>query len=287
MELPLPFAAPEMLASLGRDPHSPTEHVEGNIVTRAVWLGGAPALLRLTFDTGKLTVEVDGPRSAEALAQAHRIALRMIGHNQDLRGFLRKVGVLGLPQLVRRRGLRIPLTSDVYEAMTWAIVGQQVGLGFAFALRRRLTELAGTRVSAELIAHPRPQDVARLKYEQLSELQFSARKAEYLIDLSRQIVSGELDIDNMAATPYPQLEQRLLGLRGLGPWAVNYILLRGLGAADCVPLGDTGLTSGLQRVLKLQTRPGPAETLALMEQFRPYRSLATFHIWQSLKEPLQ
>ena len=47
-----------------------------------------------------------------------------------------------------------------------------------------------------------------------------------------------------------------------------------------MPLGDTGLTSGLKQFFALDERPDKTATLALMERFSPYRSLATFHLWQ-------
>jgi AraC family transcriptional regulator, regulatory protein of adaptative response / DNA-3-methyladenine glycosylase II len=61
---------------------------------------------------------------------------------------------------------------------------------------------------------------------------------------------------------------------------VNYVMMRGLGFADCVPYGDTGVTSGLQKLLALDTRPDAEATRRLMLPFAPYRSLATAHLWQ-------
>ena len=57
-------------------------------------------------------------------------------------------------------------------------------------------------------------------------------------------------------------------------------MMRSFGFLDCVPLGDTGLTSGLKQFFALDERPDKTATLALMERFSPYRSLATFHLWQ-------
>jgi 3-methyladenine DNA glycosylase/8-oxoguanine DNA glycosylase len=59
-------------------------------------------------------------------------------------------------------------------------------------------------------------------------------------------------------------------------------MMRALGFADCVPLGDTGLSTGLQRFFALDHRPGAQEVATLMEPFAPFRSLATYHLWMSL-----
>jgi 3-methyladenine DNA glycosylase/8-oxoguanine DNA glycosylase len=74
-------------------------------------------------------------------------------------------------------------------------------------------------------------------------------------------------------------------VRGLGPWSVAYLLMRGYGFADCVPVGDAGLSAALQRFFALDHRPGAGETRTLMEPFAPFRSLATYHLWTSLGDP--
>ena len=81
-------------------------------------------------------------------------------------------------------------------------------------------------------------------------------------------------------------ERRLRAVRGLGVWSTQYILMRALERADCVPVGDSGLKAGLQRFFELAERPTPERTQALMEPFAPHRSLATFHLWKSLGEPV-
>ena len=75
----------------------------------------------------------------------------------------------------------------------------------------------------------------------------------------------------------------LLALRGCGPGTAQYVLMRGVGFRDCVPVGDAGLTLALQRWFRLDGRPDVPETLRLMAPFANHRSLATFHLWASLK----
>ena len=60
-------------------------------------------------------------------------------------------------------------------------------------------------------------------------------------------------------------------------------MMRSLGFADCVPLGDTGVSSGLLALLELEERPDIDATRTLMAVFSPYRSLATAHLWQFQK----
>jgi AraC family transcriptional regulator, regulatory protein of adaptative response / DNA-3-methyladenine glycosylase II len=71
-------------------------------------------------------------------------------------------------------------------------------------------------------------------------------------------------------------------VRGIGPWTVQYFFLRGLGLLDCLPAGDAGLAQGLGRITG--ARPNEKQIGEMMARFAPWRSLATYHVWASLKE---
>jgi AraC family transcriptional regulator of adaptative response / DNA-3-methyladenine glycosylase II len=288
IELPEGFRADGVLRYLGRDAASVLERVRGSEVAKGLMLADGPAVLRMRFeaDAAVCAVDADRPLGAEAMREAHAAVVRMLNLASDPASFERQVERRAeLARLVEgRRGLRIPLTATPWECLLWAIVGQQVNLAFAYTLRTVVAELAGEPAGDGLRAHPTPEAVAALDYDDLTGRQFSRRKAEYVIDTARLIASGELRIDGereMATT----IERRMLDVRGLGPWSVNYFLMRGAGFADCIPIGDAGLTAALQRFFDLDHRPGPAETRERMEPFAPYRSLATYHLWSSLGDP--
>jgi len=211
------------------------------------------------------------------MAKAHEAALRLLGWPGDPGTF-----ETAHPELARgREGLRVLLTLDPFEALVWAILGQQVNLAFAYALRRDLIRLAGLPAAEGLIAHPGAAHIAALEVGDLQALRCSRRKAEYLLHAAAEVAAGRLRLEGRATATGAARE--LLALRGCGPWTAQYVLMRGLGFRDCVPVGDAGLTLALQRWLGLDTRPDGPETLRLMAAFAPHRSLATFHLWASLK----
>ena len=78
-------------------------------------------------------------------------------------------------------------------------------------------------------------------------------------------------------------EKKLTALHGVGIWTARYVLMRA-GFADAAPVGDSALATALQRLHKLPERPDQDETASLMSAFAPHRSLATMHLWTSLKE---
>jgi len=284
LDLPPDFRVDDALRFLGRDGASPTERVTGRRAERALRLDGRPAVLSLVLGDRRARCRVDAPRppSPRAMARAHRAALRLLGLRTDPGPFERRVRRLpGGSRLIRgRQGLRVSLTPSAYEALLWSIVGQQVNLAFAFEQRSAVLDACRTRTRGGLALHPEPREVARLDYADLTRRRFSRRKAEYLIDVSRCIAAGELDLERLASAPAGAAHERLVAVRGIGPWSAGYVMMRGLGFADCVPLGDAGLVSSLRTFFELDERPGPEETARLMEPFAPHRSLACFHFWR-------
>jgi AraC family transcriptional regulator of adaptative response / DNA-3-methyladenine glycosylase II len=288
--LPLPRGYPvgRTLEYLGRDPASLTMRMEGRSLALGLWIDGTPATMRVELARGEAVASVAARRSlpSDAEARARDYLLRLLGLNRDPRPFERHVSASpGLaPLIAGRRGLRILQTPDPFDGLIWAIVGQQINLPFAFTLRRRLVERTGIRLSGGLYAPPRPEAVANLEIEDLTREQFSHRKAEYLTGVARRIVAGELDLHRLATAPAADVEAELLAVRGLGPWSVNYLMMRAFGFEDCVPVGDSGLVRGLMKFFRLAERPRETATRELMQPFAPFRSWATFHLWQSLRD---
>jgi AraC family transcriptional regulator of adaptative response / DNA-3-methyladenine glycosylase II len=292
MELPGGLDVGALLGMLGRDPESRTERVVGSRLLRALRLPGGPALLEVDFRGSRAHVRVHAAWSlgpGDWLA-AETLLQRVLGLRLDPGPFERRAR--REPDVARliepRRGLRILQTPDVFEGLVWTIVGQQVNLAFAFTCRNRLIDLAGEPLAgapAGMRAHPDPEQVARLDYADLVALQFSRRKAEYLIDAARAICAGSLDLDGLRRASATRARRELGLVRGLGRWSVDYILMRSLGFGDCVPVGDAGLVRALAEFYVLEERPDDEQTVTLMEPFAPHRSFAAMHLWKSLGEP--
>ena len=277
LPMPIGLRVQDVLAFQGRDGQSVSERVEGARLQKAFLCEGRASVLSLTFGEREIAVSLTGVGGRRAMARAHGAALRLLGWHGDPSSF-----ESAHPDLARgREGLRVLLTLDPFEALVWAILGQQVNLAFAYALRRDLIRLVGAPASEGLIAHPDATRIAALAVAELQALRLSRRKAEYLLHAATEVAAGRLRLDE--PTTATTAVGNLLALRGCGPWTAQYVLMRGLGFRDGVPVGDAGLTLALQRWFGLDSRPDGPETLRLMAPFAPHRSLATFHLWASLK----
>ncbi len=277
VSLPEGYPLPYLRRALSRDVHSVTERLVGDRYIAVVQLSDGPALLKLRLSPDTLHAEIFRGSAAEA----HAIVVGLAGLDEDAAAFARLARKLGLGRLVAGRPeLRISRTPTIFDGLLWAIIGQQINFTFACLLKRRLIERSSAVFADGLHAPPTPVAVAALEPADLLPLQFSRQKADYVVATARLITGGQLDLTALRTMSATRAERTLLAVRGLGPWSVNYLMMRSLGFPDCVPLGDTGVTSGLQALLKLDERPDIDATRRLMAVFSPHRSLATTHLWQ-------
>jgi AraC family transcriptional regulator of adaptative response / DNA-3-methyladenine glycosylase II len=286
VELPLGFNSEDLLNYMGRDRAGVCERRAGSKLEKGILLNGRAARLELVFGPSRLryAVRAPGKVSASMRYTAHGVIVRLLGLIHDPETFERRAVRAGHRRLIaNQRGARMALSASPFEALLWAIVGQQVNLSFASTCRARLIELAGVDAGRGLLAHPGPEHLAAFEPQDLLPLKLSGRKAEYVVGTSRALASGRIDLDAFASRPVGVITRELLALRGIGPWTVRYQLMRGYGMADCVPVGDSALATALQRYFDLNERPKAAEQERLLEPFAPHRTLASYHFWKSLQ----
>jgi AraC family transcriptional regulator of adaptative response / DNA-3-methyladenine glycosylase II len=270
-----------------RDPLSPTENVQGRRIVKALATPDGPVILELQLERAAAWCQLHTERTfgRDSMRFVHGVALRMLGLKCDVTGFeSRAERDPKMAALVAARpGLRLPLTPNAFEGLCWAIIGQQVNVSFASALRRELLVLAGDEIGG-MRAHPMPERVAALDAADLARRRYSRAKAEYLIGAAQAVTEGALAPEVMSEGSAVAAERKLVEIHGIGKWTARYTLMRGAGFADCAPVGDVALAAALQKLVAAKERPDAAEVERLMQPFAPHRSLATCHLWASLRE---
>ena len=280
LQLPSGYRPKEVLAYHARDPLSVSEKSEGNRIWKALHTADGPTVIEISIEAGQAWVKVHAMRKLgrEAMVALHAAALKVLALTNDVSQFEARH-----PDFVQnRRGLRMPLLPTGFDALCWGIIGQQINVKFASALRREMVELAGDKIG-DMRAHPTPERIADLDISVLAARRYSRSKAQYLIDAARAVATGKLDVENLNEGSAVAAEKALTAQRGIGTWTARYVLMRG-GFADAAPVGDSALAAALQRLHQLPERPDADQTARLMSQFAPHRSLATMHLWTYLKE---
>jgi DNA-3-methyladenine glycosylase II len=166
---------------------------------------------------------------------------------------------------------------DHLSALIGAIVSQQLSTKAAATIFGRLVALFPDGHILDAAAIAGQSDAA------LRAVGLSGQKVGYLRDLSARIADGRLQLDELDALPDEDVIERLTAVKGFGRWTAEMFLMFRLHRPDVLPGGDLGIVNAIQRLYRLRKRPDARRILRIGEAWRPYRSVASWYLWQSLK----
>lgn len=266
----------------------------GGVYQRLLDLGDRLALATArpagTVAQPAVAVEIAGEgltAAAGDLAQAQMA--RLLGVAQDLKPFYRMAAAdPTLDGLVARfYGMHLPRTVSVFEALTQAILGQQLAASVARVIRALLIETYGMRGrfdGQEYYAFPRPEALAGASIADLRQLKLSQRKAEYLQGIAREELArpGGLDAA-LESRSDEEVVRELTELRGVGKWSAEWVLTRALGRDDAFPVGDLALRRIVSRLYFGGAALTDGELAEFSRRWMPYRSWATHYLFAALR----
>jgi DNA-3-methyladenine glycosylase II len=171
---------------------------------------------------------------------------------------------------------------SLYGTLMKSIIHQQLNLSFAHTLTKRFVESFGDQVDG-VWRYPSPGSIASLDVSTLRDLQFSTRKAEYVIGLSQAIAEGKLDLERFKRMDDIEVTSELVTYRGVGPWTAQGFLMFGQGRSNLFPLADIGLQNALKKVWKMDRKPTKDEMLARFPEWTPFLSYAALYLWHSIE----
>lgn len=282
--LPPDFRLQDILTFHRRDPLMTAERVDGSSLQKGLIWQGNPACLSIEFTPlrATATLAVDGSPTAGSSELLEQMVLRMLGLTQQIDVFERsyrdhpQIG----PLISRHAGLRVPLSATPFEALTWAITGQQISVHAAVTVRRRLIQAAGLQHSNGLYCYPDAALIGRMNEDELGQAGLSRAKAATLIGLSRQVLDNRLPLDEWAEEPpVEEMHEKLLLVKGIGPWTINYAFLRGYGWLDGSLHGDVAVRRSLQTLLCDPEKITQDYAKQWLAEFSPWRALIAAHLW--------
>jgi DNA-3-methyladenine glycosylase II len=209
--------------------------------------------------------------SARKTAAAARRALAE--DDPTMAALIERLGEIDLAERLRRRSEERP--TDEYGALLRSIVGQQVSTKAARAIYLRVLDLFGG-------ATPSPERLLEASEEELRGAGLSGRKVEYVRDLARHVVDGELELGRLQDLSDEEAIEEIVAVRGLGRWTAEMFLLFHLERPDILSGGDLGIRKAIQIEYGMEEMPTPKQTVEFGERWSPHRSLASIYLWESL-----
>ena len=165
---------------------------------------------------------------------------------------------------------------DAFSTLARSIVGHQISVK------------AAQSVWAKFSALPKkvtPANVLRLKVDDMRAAGLSARKVEYLVDLSIHFDAGTVHVKDWQAMDDEAIIAELIAIRGIGRWTAEMFLIFYLMRPNVLPLDDVGLISGISQNYFSGESVSRSDAREVAAAWAPYCSVATWYIWRSL-DPL-
>lgn len=179
-------------------------------------------------------------------------------------------------------GTPLVLDFDLFGCIIKCIIHQQLNMSFAHKLTDRFVKNYGSEIDGVWL-YPQPETVAGLTVEQLRELQFSGRKAEYVIGIAKEVVENGLDLEAIKHASDEEIFQQLIKIRGIGAWTIENVLLFGLGRPNLFPMADIGIQNAIKKLYGLEKKPTMEEMEKYKQDWDPYLSYASLYLWRSIE----
>lgn len=169
------------------------------------------------------------------------------------------------------------LKSDdqLFRTLANAIVGQQISVAAAESIWGRVKKALGGRVN--------PTRILALDMDTLRGCGLSGRKAEYMLGIA-EAFSGEYRGLRWKEMDDEEIRERLIALRGIGPWTADMVLIFTFLRPDIFPLLDIGLVRSIEREWNGGESMTTEEMTAIGDAWRPYRTVATWYLWRSIDD---
>jgi DNA-3-methyladenine glycosylase II len=194
-----------------------------------------------------------------------------------------------LAQLIARcYGMRPARAPTLFEALVTSISAQQVNLTFATTTRSRLIKRFGHSVTLDgkiFYSFPTPQSLADAELQELRDMQFSWRKAEYIVNLACLVASAELRLEEFSELSNAEVIERITQVKGLGRWTADWLLARGLGRGDVIAAGDLGVRKAVGRFYFDGQTPSIDDVRTFAARWGTFQSLAVHYLLAGLRLP--
>ena len=171
---------------------------------------------------------------------------------------------------------KIRITKNKFESLIEAIITQQLSGAAANSISKRFRLLYSPKF-------PKPLEVIKTPTSRLRKAGLSKMKIDYIKGLSKRIDSGELNFRKFAKLSDQEIVLELTQVKGIGRWTAEMFLIFSLGRLDVLPVDDLGLKKGVQKLYSMEKLPKKEEIEHVAKKWVPYRTIATWYLWKSLK----
>ncbi len=289
--LPEQFNMNANLGYLSREQNECMYEIESDIITKVITIGEIRSLVQINVINNKQMIvqflNESSPIERRKCEEIVKFIDEWFDLNNDLTPFYEMAKADPLLKVPARNfyGLRVIGIPDLFEALCWGVLGQQINLAFAYTLKRQFVEKFGDFIEwngKKYWVFPSHERIAQLTPSDLADIKMTVKKSEYIIGIAKLMASGELSREKLMKMDFKDAEKSLIKIRGIGPWTANYVLMRCLRFQTAFPIDDVGLINSIKLLQNMNRKPTKDEILELSIPWKNWESYATFYLWRVL-----
>ena len=185
------------------------------------------------------------------------------------------------------KGLSITRIGTLFETFIVTILSQQISTVVGIGFITKFYQLLGKKFKIEnktYYVFPTPKKVYSMPKRWFVKLGLTNKRAEYVRDVAKKFLTGELDENLLSTMDSEDLRETLLNIRGIGSWSANMIMLRGFGRVDAIPDKDLDLIRGMKKYYGVRTNKGIQK---IVEKWGNWKGLAWIYLITAIHAELK
>ena len=165
------------------------------------------------------------------------------------------------------------LNDNYYHALLNSIIGQQISVLAASAIKKRFFKLNKIII---------PKNVINLKDNSLKECGLSRQKILYIKNVTNFFLTNKIFFKDIKKYSAIEIKEQLISIKGVGNWTADMFLLFSYGSSDIFPYGDLGFIKAISKSYRKNLPLDEIYLKKLQKKWSPYNSVATWYLWRSL-----
>ena len=165
------------------------------------------------------------------------------------------------------------LNSNYYHALLNSIIGQQISVSAANAVKIRFFKLDKNMT---------PKKLLKIGIRTLKKIGLSRQKIQYIKNISIFFIENKKFINKIDQYEESVIRSKLIDIKGVGNWTIDMFLIFSLGNSNIAPRGDLGFNKAISKLYNKKLPLSDKYLLKIYKLWTPYNSMATWYLWRSL-----
>ncbi|PJZ66593.1 DNA-3-methyladenine glycosylase 2 family protein [Leptospira wolffii] len=163
-----------------------------------------------------------------------------------------------------------------YYTLVRSVISQQLSVKAASTMESRVIEYYGNRNRL-----PEPSVFLKLSKVQMRKAGLSFAKIDTIKRIAHAYEEGHLSDKKLKKLEDKEVLELLCGIKGIGPWTAEMVLMFSLDRWDHFSLNDLILRKSIETHYGI-SKDSKKEILEFASGFSPYRTIFSWYLWRAV-----